>query len=276
MASSEAGENKVDALLARLAEIVQEVDMDITTQRQITNKLAEEFGEDVYEYKALIKVVFSTAYLLQIHTSLAKSLCVQTDLQHKLLDAYEASDAHLATDLQEKTSKLLGLDAEKPSQEDDTEEPAGKKRKREDDNDMNDAPKILRPSETNGEFAVELSHARQARVSSFKGQLYVNIREWYEKDGSLAPGKGISLQVPMWNELTASLDAIATAISDEDTDYTCNLTKNRQVSVKQFKGKLQVSSLLSTALYCSLSVHPGLAALTLCNKCDGLLPSQAL
>ncbi len=275
MASSEAGENKVDALLARLAEIVQEVDMDITTQRQITNKLAEEFGEDVYEYKALIKVVFPPLTCYRF-TPLAQSLCVQTDLQHKLLDAYKASDAHLATDLQEKTSKLLGLDAEKPSQEDDTEEPAGKKRKREDDNDMNDAPKILRPSETNGEFAVELSHARQARVSSFKGQLYVNIREWYEKDGSLAPGKGISLQVPMWNELTASLDAIATAISDEDTDYTCKLTKNRQVSVKQFKGKLQVSSLLSTALYCSLSVHPGLAALTLCNKCDGLLPSQAL
>ena len=73
MASSE---NKVDAVLARLAEIVQEVDMDITTQRQITNKLAEEFGEDVFEYKALIKVVFSTAYLSQIHISLAKTLCV--------------------------------------------------------------------------------------------------------------------------------------------------------------------------------------------------------
>lgn len=167
------------------------------------------------------------------------------------MDAREASEAHLATDLQEKTSKLLGLDAEKPSQEHNTEEPAGNKRKREDDNDMNDAPKILRPSETNGEFAVELSHARQARVSSFKGQLYVNIREWYEKDSGLAPGKGVSLQVIMWNELTANLDAIATAISDEDTDYTCKLPKNRQVSVKQFKGKLQVSRLLNNAHNCS-------------------------
>ncbi|KAA6421203.1 MAG: transcriptional coactivator p15 [Trebouxia sp. A1-2] len=199
MASSNAAENKVDAMLARLAEIVQEVDMEITTQRQVTNKLAEEFGEDVYEYKALIK---------------------------------------------EKTNKLLGLEAEKPSQEQDTEEPAGSKRKRKDDNDMNDTPKNLRPSETNGEFAIELSHTRQARVSSFKGQLYVNIREWYEKDGSLAPGKGISLQVPLWNELTANLDAIATAISDEDTDFTCKLTRNRQVSVKQFKGKLQWNRLV--------------------------------
>lgn len=190
------------------------------------------------------------------------------------MDACEASEAHLATDLQEETSKLLGLDAEKPSQEHDTEEPAGNKRKREADIDMNDAPKILRPSETNGEFAVELSHARQARVSSFKGQLYVNIHEWYEKDGSLAPGKGISLQVPLWNELTANLDAIATAISDEDTDYTCKLTKNRQVSVKQFKGKLQVSTLLNTTLFRSYSDHTGLTALIQCNKCDGLLTTQ--
>ncbi len=119
-------------------------------------------------------------------------------------------------------------------------EPASNKRKRKDVDDSNDAPKILRPSETGGEFAVELSRSRQVRVSSFNGSLFVSIREWYEKDGSQAPGKGISLQIPLWNDLTANLDAIATALSDEDTDFVCPLGKNRQVSVKQFKGKLQV------------------------------------
>lgn len=162
---------------------------------------------------------------------------------------------NLASDLQEQTSKLLGLNAERPSQDHETEDPASNKRKRDADDDANDAPKILRPSETNGEFAVELSHSRQARVSSFKGQLYVNIREWYEKDGSQAPGKGISLQVPLWNDLTANLDAIATAISDEDTDYVCKLTKNRQVSVKQFKGKLQVSKTASF-IYVAVCAEP--------------------
>ena len=48
--------SKADAVVARLGEILQEVDMAIATQRQITNKLAEELGEDVYEYKALIRV----------------------------------------------------------------------------------------------------------------------------------------------------------------------------------------------------------------------------
>ncbi len=56
-------ESKADAILARLAQILQEVDMDITSLRQITNKLAEEFGKEVHEYKALIKVVDLTAFV---------------------------------------------------------------------------------------------------------------------------------------------------------------------------------------------------------------------
>lgn len=61
MDAAEASGSKADAVTARLGEILQEVDMAITTQRQITNKLAEELGEDVYEYKALIRVSYCTA-----------------------------------------------------------------------------------------------------------------------------------------------------------------------------------------------------------------------
>lgn len=56
MDASDRSGSKADAVVARLGEILQEVDMSITTQRQVTNKLAEELGEDVYEYKALIRV----------------------------------------------------------------------------------------------------------------------------------------------------------------------------------------------------------------------------
>ena len=52
---SEASGSKADAIVARLGELLQEADMSITTQRQITNKLAEELGEEAYEFKALIK-----------------------------------------------------------------------------------------------------------------------------------------------------------------------------------------------------------------------------
>ena len=62
MDAAEGSGSKADAVTARLGEILLEVDMAITTQRQITNKLAEELGEEVYEYKALIRVGYRTTH----------------------------------------------------------------------------------------------------------------------------------------------------------------------------------------------------------------------
>ena len=47
---------RAQVITDRLQEVLDEVDLNLTSQRQITNKLAEELGDDVYEYKALIKV----------------------------------------------------------------------------------------------------------------------------------------------------------------------------------------------------------------------------
>ena len=42
-------------------------------------------------------------------------------------------------------------------------------------------------------FHFQLAKMRFASVSEFKGKKYVNIREYYEKDGEMLPGrKGIS------------------------------------------------------------------------------------
>ena len=56
MDAAEGSSSKLDAVTMRLGEILQEVDMGTTTQRQITNKLAEELGEHVYDCKAVIRV----------------------------------------------------------------------------------------------------------------------------------------------------------------------------------------------------------------------------
>ena len=60
-------------------------------------------------------------------------------------------------------------------------------------------------------------------------------------------GKGISLPVPSWNDLTASMDDIAMAVSNGDTEYACKLSNTKQATVKMFKGKTQV--LMSMRVY---------------------------
>ncbi|KAL3135856.1 hypothetical protein ABBQ32_007412 [Trebouxia sp. C0010 RCD-2024] len=212
MSASQGSESKADAVVARLGEILQEVDMAITTERQITNKLAEELGEDVYEYKALIRD--HVAKFLASHPS-QEGAAEATESQHSLSAA--AGD-NMPND----------------------EAAVGDKRKRDTEDDRNAGPKAFKPSQEDGELAVELSNSRQVRVSKFKGTGYVNIREWYDKDGKLTPGKGISLQVAAWKELTANIDDIATAVSDADTDYACKLSQKHQATVKMFKGKTQV------------------------------------
>ena len=56
MEAATASGSKADEVIALLKQVLQEVDMSITTQRQVINKLAEALGEEVYEFKALIKV----------------------------------------------------------------------------------------------------------------------------------------------------------------------------------------------------------------------------
>ena len=43
----------------------------------------------------------------------------------------------------------------------------------------------------------QLSKFRFASVSTFKGKKYVNIREYYEQDGELKPGRKGNLFVPV-------------------------------------------------------------------------------
>jgi len=39
-------------------------------------------------------------------------------------------------------------------------------------------------------------------ISDFKSKKYVHIRKWFEKDGELRPGKGISMSVDEWDEFS--------------------------------------------------------------------------
>ncbi|XP_076466046.1 activated RNA polymerase II transcriptional coactivator p15-like [Babylonia areolata] len=65
----------------------------------------------------------------------------------------------------------------------------------------------------NGELMFQLARMRYATVSEFRGKVLVSIREYYEKDGDLRPGKkGISLSLEQWNSLKDHMEDIDKAV----------------------------------------------------------------
>jgi hypothetical protein len=58
-----------------------------------------------------------------------------------------------------------------------------------------------------------LDRTRFVTVREFKGRIMIDIREFYEADGELKPGKkGISLTPVQWNKLKDQIDDIDEAI----------------------------------------------------------------
>lgn len=72
-----------------------------------------------------------------------------------------------------------------------------------------------KPSASPKEFAINLTGKKRVQVSQFKGKTLVGIREYYEKDGALLPGKkGISLTTDDWRLLKEAICDIDAAISE--------------------------------------------------------------
>ena len=65
------------------------------------------------------------------------------------------------------------------------------------------------------EVAFLLDKKKRVTVHKFKGQLKVDIREYYDDNGVMKPGKkGISLNLDNWNKLKDFLDKIDEAIDN--------------------------------------------------------------
>ncbi|KAL4363678.1 hypothetical protein GQ457_04G034250 [Hibiscus cannabinus] len=70
-------------------------------------------------------------------------------------------------------------------------------------------------SDDSGDIVVcEISKNRRVSVRNWNGKIWVDIREFYVKDGKQMPGKkGISLSLDQWNVLRDHTEAIDNALA---------------------------------------------------------------
>ena len=92
-----------------------------------------------------------------------------------------------------------------------------RKRKVENPPDLSSAKKASAPTRpavqtsvtSDGEEKIYLGKMKYVTVRPFKNMILIDIREHYEKDGDIKPGKkGISLQAEQWQRLKENIDLI--------------------------------------------------------------------
>ena len=90
-------------------------------------------------------------------------------------------------------------------------------------------------------FSVSLSSLRRVEVTRWKGNVIVDLREFYEKNGELAHSKkGLQLTPAQFTALADAEAAITTAFQSKDTSFELLLSPKRKVTVSEYKGRCSV------------------------------------
>ncbi|ODM97703.1 RNA polymerase II transcriptional coactivator [Orchesella cincta] len=64
-----------------------------------------------------------------------------------------------------------------------------------------------------GDHSWTLDKKRVVKINEFRGTVFVDIREYYEKDGEMRPGKkGISLSATQWQKLKEVMSEVDDAL----------------------------------------------------------------
>ena len=112
----------------------------------------------------------------------------------------EQKEEQISEKEEKKEKKLLGKKREKEKKKE------KKEKKKEENDDIIVGEK---------EVAFLLDKKKRVTVHKFKGQLKVDIREYYDDKGEMKPGKkGLSLNLDNWNKLKEFMDKIDEAIDN--------------------------------------------------------------
>ena len=92
------------------------------------------------------------------------------------------------------------------------------KEKEEVESSNKNSPKNNKKSElivTDDEVILHLDNKKRLTISKFKGRLFVNIREYYDDNGTMKPGKkGITLSKDCWKRISDNITDINEAIDN--------------------------------------------------------------
>ncbi len=69
---------------------------------------------------------------------------------------------------------------------------------------------------------VEIMNNKFINVNEFKGNLYIHIRSYYDKDGELKPGKGISLKPEEWDQFVENFEEIKKYVNENVEEFYAN------------------------------------------------------
>eukprot|EP00798_Chlamydomonas_sp_ICE-L_P014906 gene14906-20955_t len=88
---------------------------------------------------------------------------------------------------------------------------------------------------------LDLGGMKRASIRNFKGNLYVDLGEWYLTDGNAAPvNKGISLTLAEWQTVVAAAPAAKEAVQQGNLKYFAEIKTNLRLALNEFKGNTYI------------------------------------
>lgn len=199
----------------RLRQLLPQLDLDTATQRTIQERLEDEMGISLEQYKPLLKA--------EIDAFLVADCDDYKDVEESKEDHPSLPDSSPPAKRRKSNDHGAGLEV------------IGQETERSSSEELPPGFHICRP--------ISSSSKRFAGVRSYKNATLVDVREFYrnEQKGQLAPGqKGLSMSVPQWRSLVAKQNDITDAINRGDDSFYVELGSNRRAAVSSLGGKIMV------------------------------------